>query len=138
MPEDPDFPPGRRAVAGEITVDPRGRTSLAPVVRRPWARYAVRLHPDGTLVLIPAGDVTRAGDAAARGRHAARGPGLPLRLGRLRELADRRRDLDALIEAETVSLLADGASYGDIGDATGISRQAARQRHQRRRELIAG
>jgi hypothetical protein len=37
----------------EITVDERGRTSLARVRRHEYERYAAEEFPDGTLVLTP-------------------------------------------------------------------------------------
>jgi hypothetical protein len=41
-------------MANEITVDERGRTSLARARTRKFDRYLVEEHPDGTLVLTPA------------------------------------------------------------------------------------
>lgn len=40
--------------AGEITVDDRGRTSLARVRSHAYDRYTAEEFPDGTLVLTPA------------------------------------------------------------------------------------
>jgi hypothetical protein len=40
-------------MAKEITVDERGRTSLAKVRTRKFTRYTTEEHPDGTLVLTP-------------------------------------------------------------------------------------
>ena len=47
-------------------------------------------------------------------------------------LAELRGELDAAIDQAVVGLVASGYSFTDIGDALGVSRQAARQRHVRR------
>ena len=41
-------------MANEITVDERGRTSLARVRTKQFTRYSVEEHDNGTLVLRPA------------------------------------------------------------------------------------
>lgn len=48
-------------------------------------------------------------------------------LDKLARLAEMRRELDAAIGAQTDELLKAGYSYGEIGAALGVTRQAARQ-----------
>jgi hypothetical protein len=58
-------------MAKEITVDERGRTSLAKVRTRKFDRYTTEEHPDGTLVLTPVVSVAASGIEAARAALAA-------------------------------------------------------------------
>lgn len=51
---------------------------------------------------------------------------------RLAALADQRRQLDAVIDHEIDRLARQLVGWPDIAAALGITRQAARQRHQRR------
>jgi hypothetical protein len=51
-------------------------------------------------------------------------------LDRLSRLAGMREGLDAGIAQAVSELRGRGVSWGDIGRALGVTRQAARQRHQ--------
>lgn len=51
----------------QITVDDRGRTSLAKVRRQRHDRYTAREHPDGTIVLVPVISLSPAEVAELRG-----------------------------------------------------------------------
>lgn len=54
--------------AKEITVDERGRTSLARVRTHDYDRYTAEEFPDGTLVLTPAVTISAVELAALRDR----------------------------------------------------------------------
>jgi hypothetical protein len=58
-------------MANEISVDDRGRCSLAKVRTRKFDRYTTEEMPDGTLVLTPVVTVSAAGIAKARAALAA-------------------------------------------------------------------
>lgn len=49
----------------------------------------------------------------------------------LRELTEAQRDLDSERTRLVASALREGATWADIGDATGVTRQAAYERHRR-------
>ena len=53
-------------MANEISVDERGRCSLAKVRTRKFDRYTTEEKPDGTLVLTPVVSVPAGGIEAAR------------------------------------------------------------------------
>lgn len=55
---------------------------------------------------------------------------------RLRELAERRNELERQIEAETDRLAASGIGWPAIAAALGLSRQGARQASVRRHERV--
>lgn len=56
----------------------------------------------------------------------------PERTARLSELAAQLRRLEHDLDAEIDWLTANGVGWPAIGDALGVTRQAARQRHHRR------
>jgi hypothetical protein len=63
------------AATREITVDSRGRTSLARVRTKVFGRYLATEHEDGTIVLTPAVTVSPAELAALQAEARAQGSG---------------------------------------------------------------
>lgn len=59
-------------------------------------------------------------------------PGEPSGLARLAELAARQHEVQAAVDAQVDVLAAAGTPWPAIAAALGVTRQAARQRHQRR------